>query len=256
MENNKQLVIKEESLLLDVDKFEHAQRVAVMLAKSTMVPEHFRNNIGNCVIALNYSARVGIDPFMAMQKMYVIHGKPAIEAQLQIAIFNNSPRFSALKFKTTGTGVDMSCYAYATEKETDEVVKGIPVSISMAKKEGWYDKKGSKWQTLPELMLQYRAASFFIRVNAPESTLGLHTPEELKELDLVDVTPKQNIEQEIENNANQDIIDIPSEETVPDLKTDGDIVDAELSEDDKKEILAQEKADAIKNKGSKTDPGF
>ena len=85
-------VLKDQSLLLDTARFEHAQRVGNMLTKSTMVPEHFRNNIGNCVIALNYADRVGIDPFMVMQKMYVIHGKPAVETQLQIALFNNSDR--------------------------------------------------------------------------------------------------------------------------------------------------------------------
>ena len=48
----------------------------------------------------------------------------------------------------------------------------------MAKDEGWYGKNGSKWKTMPELMLQYRAAAFFQRVYAPEISMGLITREE------------------------------------------------------------------------------
>lgn len=60
----------------------------------------------------------------------------------------------------------------------------------MAKDEGWYGKKGSKWQTLPELMLRYRAASFLISTTAPELLLGFQTSEEV--IDTIDVTATAN----------------------------------------------------------------
>ena len=63
----------------------------------------------------------------------------------------------------------------------------------MAKDEGWYGKSGSKWQTMPELMLQYRAAAFFARTNCPEITMGMYTSEEYS--DYSDVTTKGNIAQ-------------------------------------------------------------
>jgi len=174
-----------EGLLLDTAAFEHAYRVARMLMESTMVPEHFRGNVGNCMIALNYAARTGLDPFMVMQKMYVIKGKPAIETQLQVALFNSGKRFTPLKYKLTGKeGSDgRTCIAYATEKSTGEVLEGPEVSIAMAKAEGWYGKSGSKWQTLPELMLRYRAAAFFIRLYSPETTLGVLTSHEVEDID-------------------------------------------------------------------------
>lgn len=235
-----QVITKETSLLFDVSKFEHAQRVSKMLASSTMVPEHFRNNIGNCVIALNYAHRAGIDPFMALQKMYVIHGKPAIETQLQIALFNNSGKFSPLKYKMTGKGDDQTCIAYATDIKTQEVVEGPPVSIAMAKAEGWYSKSGSKWKTLPELMLRYRAAAFFIRLYSPETTMGLHTPEELYDSEVIDVTPGNDmIQTEIDANANQEVIDIDM--------TPGKVVDAEYDPSGNGgEMSDEEKAEASK----------
>jgi hypothetical protein len=51
------------SIFFDVEKFEHAQRIAKVFAGSTMVPEHFRNNIGNIMIAIEYAQRVDADIF-------------------------------------------------------------------------------------------------------------------------------------------------------------------------------------------------
>ncbi len=109
----------------------------------------------------------------------------------------------------SGSGDAQQCVAYATDLATKETIEGPPVSIAMAKAEGWYSKSGSKWKTLPELMLRYRAAAFFIRLYAPETTMGLHTPEELYDSgEVIDVTPVQDAQQEIDTRANQEPIDI------------------------------------------------
>ena len=168
------------TLLLDVARFEHAQRVGNMLAKSTMIPDHFRENLGNCVIALNFADRMGIDPFMAMTKMYVIHGKPAIETQLAIALVNKTGKFTTIQYELTGKGETRQCTAYATNKETNQRCEQT-VTMAMAKAEGWTAKKGSKWGTMPDLMLQYRSAMFFARLYCPEALLGLYTREEVQE---------------------------------------------------------------------------
>ena len=55
----------------------------------------------------------------------------------------------------------------------------------MAVGEGWYSKNGSKWPTMPELMLRYRAASYWVSSFAPEMAMGFRTTEEAQ--DIVDV---------------------------------------------------------------------
>lgn len=183
------------NLFFDVQRFEHAQRIAKLLASSTMVPSHFRDNMGNCLIALNYAERLGADPFMVMQRMYVIQGKPGIEGQLVIALVNQSGRFEPLEFEEIGNinkpdkdtdGV----YAYATEKRSGKVLKGPMVDWSIVKNEGWYNKNQSKWKTMSPLMFRYRAATFFARTYCPEVLLGMHTVEELR--DVYDLRPGQN----------------------------------------------------------------
>jgi len=64
---------------------------------------------------------------------------------------------------------------------TGEMLTGPLVTIAIAKKEGWYQKSGSKWQSMPEQMLRYRAASWFVRTIAPEIAMGLQTAEEMRD---------------------------------------------------------------------------
>ena len=77
---------------------------------------------------------------------------------------------------------NFSCVAYAVEKSTNERLESAKVTIEMAVKEGWYTKSGSKWQTMPEVMLRYRAASFFGKIYAPELLMGLQSAEENQDI--------------------------------------------------------------------------
>lgn len=167
--------------LTDSQSFELAQRVGKLFATSTLVPKQYQGNLPNCVIALNMASRMGADPMMVMQNLYIVYGTPAWSAQFLIATFNKSGRFSAIRYEFEGTPGqdDYGCTAVATELTTGEVLRGTTITIGLAKAEEWYQKKGSKWQTMPQQMLMYRAASWFIRAYAPEIAMGLHTAEEL-----------------------------------------------------------------------------
>jgi hypothetical protein len=72
-------------------------------------------------------------------------------------------------------------YLEATDKD-GEIINGVAVTIGMAKAEGWYGKNGSKWQTMPELMLKYRAAAFFMRTECASLAMGFLTAEENEDI--------------------------------------------------------------------------
>jgi hypothetical protein len=166
------------------DGFALAQRVATALSKSTLIPKDYQNNLPNCLVALNMAQRLDADPLMVMQNLYVVHGRPAWSSQFLIATANKSGKFSPLRYRFTGTKGenDFGCVCSAVERETGEVLEGTEITIGMAKAEGWHDKSGSKWKTMPEQMLRYRAAAFFVRCYAPELSLGLSTREEVEDI--------------------------------------------------------------------------
>ena len=167
----------------DSKSFDLIQRVAKCMAMSTLVPKAFQNNLPNCIIALNMAGRMNADPLMVCQNLYVVHGTPAWSAQFLIATFNKSGKFSSIRYDFFGTEGqdDWGCRAKATELSTGELLTGPLVTIALAKKEGWYQKGGSKWQTMPEQMLRYRAAAWFVRTIAPEIAMGLQTAEEMRD---------------------------------------------------------------------------
>lgn len=210
--------------------FEFTQRAAKALANSTLVPEAFRavvvekrgrdknakenpNAIPNCIIALNMAQRMGADPLMVMQNLYVVEGRPSWSAQFVIAAVNACGRFSPLRFDISPPGDErevhyetvrwengqrhaikasckireQSCRAWAIEKATGERLEGPLVTMAMAEAEGWIGKNGSKWQTMAEVMLRYRSASFFGKLYAPDLLMGLQTSDEIS--DMVDITP-------------------------------------------------------------------
>lgn len=215
--------------------FETAQRMATALCSSSLVPPSYRGreNLANCLIALEMANRTGVSPFLIMQNMHVIQGRPSMSAQYLIAMINASGKFSPLRWKVQKRGVkkfgnfqleDCTYIAWAREASTGEVLEGPEVTTEMAVKEGWYGKNGSKWQTMPDLMFRYRSAAFFSRMYCPEMAMGLHTIDEIEDMDAAPVTERrrsakeraeqltrelkgESAEQESTDEAQEDVVD-------------------------------------------------
>ena len=161
---------------------------AKMLASSDIVPKAYQGKPENCVIAIELSARLGSSPMLVMQSLDIIQGKPSWSSKFLIASVNSSGKFSPIRYRFTGKArtKDWGCVAYATDKDSGEILEGPLVDMQMAADEGWLNKPGSKWKTMPQLMLMYRSAAFWSRVYCPEVSMGLHTTEERE--DLIQVT--------------------------------------------------------------------
>lgn len=159
--------------------FEHAQRVAKMLSTSNLIPKEYQGNIQNTMIALEMANRIGASPLMVMQNLYIVHGKPSWSSSFIIAALNSCKRFSPLRFVMDGEGEEYGCTAWTFDIQTKDKLEGPKVTMKMAKSEGWIDKAGSKWKTMPELILRYRSAAFFGRLYAPDILMGMQTSEEV-----------------------------------------------------------------------------
>lgn len=170
-----------------LENFEQAQRMAAALTTSSLVPQQYqgKDNIGNTLIALEMAQRTRVSVLSVMQNLYIVNGKPAWSSQYLIAAFNGSGKFGPITYVMNDEKT--ACTAHSTILATGQDIFGPEVTFEMAQAEGWVGKKGSKWQTMPELMLRYRAATFLVRQTAPELTMGMQTVEELR--DVIDVTP-------------------------------------------------------------------
>lgn len=164
--------------------FETAQRMAKSLSVSTMVPKEYQGNLSNCLIAMEIASRIGVSVFQVMQSLNVIHGRPSWSSKFLIGTVNATRRFTPIRYRWQGTegNDDWGCRAVAKDRDSGEECIGPRVTIALAKAEGWYQKNGSKWKTLPELMLMYRAGSFWTSLYCPEMSLGIATTEEREDI--------------------------------------------------------------------------
>ena len=172
--------------------------------------------LSNCMIALDMSQRMNANPLMIMQNLHIIEGRPSWSSQFIIAAINNCGKFSPLRFDlewldeieatystfewTPGNNGknfkkeqkhvvkvrNARCVAWAIEKATGERLESAPVTMEMSVNEGWFGKNGSKWKSMPDLMMRYRSAAFFGRIYAPELLMGLPAAEELHDVFTVD----------------------------------------------------------------------
>ncbi|WP_050465920.1 hypothetical protein [Herbaspirillum autotrophicum] len=212
----------------DLAGFDLLQRVAKAFAASSLVPKEYQGNIANCMIALNLANRLRADELMVMQNLYIVHGRPGWSAKYLIATFNECGRFSTVKYEWFGErGTDTwGARAWAIELSTGEKIVGPDVSIQMAKDEGWFSKNGSKWKTIPQLMLMYRSAGWMINTSAPEISMGFSTEEELR--DIIDVNKDGSYTVTTEavtvnslKNVDQDTGEIRQQNTADGAKTSG-----------------------------------
>ena len=158
-----------------------AFKAAKFLASSDIVPEQtYKDKPQNCLIALDLANRMNIPPLLVMQNLYIVKGKPAWSGSFCVAAINGCGRFSPLDFVMVEDGGG-GCYCQATRLSDGKLLTSTIITMQMAKNEGWIDKAGSKWKTMPQQMLQYRAASFFARVHCPDVLFGVQTVEEVKD---------------------------------------------------------------------------
>ncbi len=166
----------------DLQSFELMQRVSKAFSASDLVPQQYRgaDKIANCMIAMDMAQRMGANPLMVMQNLYIVHGTPSWSSKFLIATINASGRYSSLRYEWKGEPgkPDFGCRAWAVERETGERLDGIWVTWEMVNAEGWSKKNGSKWLTMPDQMFVYRAAAFWQRAYAPELGMGLQTVED------------------------------------------------------------------------------
>lgn len=165
--------------------FEKLMDMAVALSKSTIIPIQYQNRSENVFIALDMASRMGVSPLVIMQNLYVIQGKPSFSGSAIASMIRSNQNFRNVELHYVGTEGkdDWGAYVTAENTRTGKTIKGATVTIAIAKKEGWYTKAGSKWQTIPEIMLAYRAYAWFGRVYCPEVLMGLQTTEEVQDVD-------------------------------------------------------------------------
>ena len=187
----------------DAKLYNQSLAMAQTLSKSEIIPQSYKGKPADCLIAIDIANRLGLSPAIVMQNSQCVRGNFTWKGSACKAMIDGCGRYQKTRYVYVGEeGKDSyGCYLEAIDNDGD-IIKGVPVTIAMAKKEGWYNKDGSKWQTMSDLMLKYRAAAFFMRTECASIAMGFLTKEEVE-----DIYGKQTID-----NQKASVVDMLDEE--------------------------------------------
>lgn len=187
MEENKEEVQiieqPKQQISSQLQDFSDNWRIASQYSKSDLVPETYKNKPENVIIALGMSQKTGFDVFTIMQNLSIVRGKATWSGSFCRTLIESTGLYKDIDLVEVGKREDdtWGYYAQAVRKSDGKIVKGATVTIGMARAEAWI-AKNTKWKSMPELMLQYRATAFFARVYASSAINGLQTAEEVDDV--------------------------------------------------------------------------
>jgi len=165
-------------------------KVANKFAASGLVPKEYQGSPDNCFVACELATRMNVSPMFVMQNLKPIQGTPSWSGQACKMLIDCCGLYEQTKYVFVGTEgePDFGCYLQAVNRKTKEIIKGTTITWEMVVAEGWLNKNGSKWKTMPLQMFLYRAAAFFARAHCPHVLVGMQTSEEIE-----DIAPSKTI---------------------------------------------------------------
>ncbi len=231
-----------------IEAMDKLLKYSEILAESTIIPVHYKGNKGDIFVAVQTAYRMNLDPMMVMQGTYVIQGKLGMTSAFAISLANSSSLFvggiryrvqklgedieGSVKFYNNGTEEkkkvqfsNIQVTAYTNLKSNGEEIS-YTIGMKEAIAEGWTTKAGNKYQSLPELMLRYRAATLLIRTHAPEVINGMHMTEELE--DVHSAKTMRTVESSTKENKAASLLDsfLEVEEIIGDTIEEGEVLEA------------------------------
>jgi len=169
--------------------FAEAERFAVMMAKSTMVPQDYRGKPENIMFAMQFGAELGLSPLQSLQSISNINGKWAVYGDALLAIVLASPLCEDVIERLDGEDDNLRAICEARRRGAAPKIQMF--SVADAKKASLWGKQGP-WTQYPRRMLQWRARGFALRDAFPDLLRGVITVEEARDIPesgMVDVTP-------------------------------------------------------------------
>lgn len=152
------------------DRKDYAESISC----ADLLPEAFRRKPANCLIAMEVADALGMRPFMVMQEMSVISGRPTFSAKFMRALVR---RAGHRLRETYADGVARCVIIRKDDPEFEHVTEW---DEAKARQHGYWGK--GHWNKNPSLMLGNRSLAENVRAACPEVLGGVaYTPDEVED---------------------------------------------------------------------------
>ncbi len=161
--------------MLEGDSMDKMWTMAEAMANSRVsVPEHLRGNVGDCMAICTQAMLWNMNPFAVAQKTHIVSGRLGYEAQLVIAVVQNSGAIrGAFRFEHDGD----KCRAGAVLRGESEVTWGEWLSAASVT-----TKNSPLWKTNAKQQMAYLQAKNWSRIYCPGAILGVYSTDELEDI--------------------------------------------------------------------------
>jgi len=152
--------------------FTDQMQMAKVLAESSLLPRHLRNQPANVLVVLSGARALDVPAFWALQSMFVVEGKLSMSAELMRAL--------AIRAGHKVTVVKRTREEAIIEVQRKDKTKPYRVEFT------WEDAEAAEltdklnWKRYPKAMLVARATAIAVRDECADVLFGVvYTPEEL-----------------------------------------------------------------------------
>lgn len=143
------------------------------LAASSLLPDAYRQQPANVLLAIEYGQSLGIKPIAALNGINVIKGKPTMSADLMASVV----RKAGHKLRVRQEG--MSVRAQLIRADDPEFIYEAVWDEARARRAQLWGQRGP-WSLYPEQMLRSRAITEVCRQGASDCLYGVvYSPEEI-----------------------------------------------------------------------------
>ncbi len=184
------LTVKSNIAVFDTARFEHMWRVAIAMAKASVLPDALREGgsqdaiIGNCFQIINQAFAWDLEPFALAQTAFKVHGKFGYPGLVFSAVIDGDPKMAEkLDYQYYGDeGTEGRGVVVSGRLEHHKVSKTIKGTVKMWRT---FNKDGSKvnaaWLDDPDQMLAYRGARVWAKRYNPARIMGAYADEDSEE---------------------------------------------------------------------------
>lgn len=189
----------------------------IMALGRATVPKHLQGNKGDCLAVCLQATQWRMNPFAVAQKTHIVNGVLGYEAQLVIAVINNSGaitgridwewfgpwekivgRFKTVESKTRkDDDGNPKKFIVPDWKPEDEIGLGVIVRATLKGEPQPRElvllltqartRNSTLWAEDPKQQIAYLAAKRWGRLHTPDVMLGIYTPDELQTIEPKDM---------------------------------------------------------------------
>ena len=199
--------------MLQPASFGELMQFAELISKSTLAPKDYRGNPGNCVVAIQLGAAVGLQPMQALQGIAVVAGKPSLYGDAFLAVIQASEHFQDMHEDfdvETGTAI---CTMH--RKGRSPVTRTF--SMDDADRANLSGKAGP-WKEYPRRMCAMRARAWAGRDLFADVLMGLQSAEEMEDIP-APIAAKAEVVRTPKADPTPSLVDMVSDKPAMDITT-------------------------------------